>query len=94
MVFHLMFPRVMMGDGVVGTQILLVVPLMVMAVPFAWGWSYASTLLASRLMAANTSIATVHQIDFMDSSRIPRDLHVHVSCRIRTLAVTYYFRMG
>jgi len=65
-----MFLRMMMGDYLVGTQIWLMLPLMVMAVPFVLGWSSASTLLASRLMAANTSIAIVHQIDFMDSSRI------------------------
>ena len=62
------------------TQISRTAPLGVRAVRFVWGWSYANTLLASRLMAANTSIAIVHQIDFMDSSRMPRELHV--SCRI------------
>jgi len=64
----------------------------VMAAPYVWGWSYASTLLASRLMAANKSMPIVHQIDFMDSSRIQR--HLHVSCRIRAPTVTYYFRSG
>jgi hypothetical protein len=77
----LIFLRMMIGDYLVGTQIWLVLPTMVKAVPFVWGGPSASTLLASRLMAANTSIAIVHQIDFMDSSRIAE--RMHVSCRIR-----------
>ena len=72
--------------------VLRAVPLGVMAVPFMWGWSYANTLLASRLMAANTSIAIVHQIDFMDSSCILGELHV--SFRIRELTVNYCFHTG
>jgi hypothetical protein len=71
--------------------VLRTVPLGVMAVPFMWGCCYARTL-ASRLMAANTSIAIVHQIDFMDSSCILGELHV--SCRIRELTVNYCFHTG
>ena len=51
-----------------GTQISLVGP-------FAWGWLSASVLLASRLMPASTSIAIVHQIDFMDSSRSDAEVY-------------------
>lgn len=72
--------RIMTGCYLVGTQIWPMLPMMVMAVPFVWGRSSASTLLASRLIAANPSIAIVHQIDFMDSSRMQSGLHV--SCRI------------